>query len=69
MIEAALRKYPDIDMSKAFMVGDSECDIGLAQNLNIPVFGIKSTSDYEKSITIDSLKDFEKAFDGLTGGN
>lgn len=69
MIEAALRKYPDIDMTKAFMVGDSECDIGLAKNLNIPVFGIKRTSDYEKCITIDSLEDFEKTFDGLPGGN
>ena len=62
MIENAIQKYPDIDMSRALMVGDSECDIMLAKNLNIPVFAISHKNAYEKCITLDTIKDFEKAF-------
>ncbi len=62
MIEAALRKYTDIDMSRAFMVGDSECDLLLAKNMNIPAYGIKRRIDYDKCIFLESLTDFEKAF-------
>ena len=62
MIEAALRKYPDIDMTRAFMVGDSECDLLLAKSLNIPAYGVRRRIDYDKCVCMDSLMDFEKAF-------
>lgn len=64
MIEDALRKYPDIDISRAFIVGDSECDLLLAQRMKMQAYGIKCGIDYEKCIRIDSLLDFEKAFAG-----
>ncbi len=62
MIEAALQKYPDIDMKNAFMVGDSECDLHLAKKLDIPAYGIKCRIDYEKCVSMESLMDFERAF-------
>ncbi len=64
MIDAALRKYPDIDMSRAFIVGDSECDLLLARNLNIPAYGIQCRIDYDKCIFLETMMDFEKAFCG-----
>lgn len=62
MIENALLKYPDIDMTRAFMVGDSDCDVELAKNLNIPAFAIARKSEYEKCIAINTIKDFPTAF-------
>lgn len=62
MVEAALLKYPDIDLSKAFMVGDSDCDIALAQKMNLPVYAVNRRSSYAKCITLGSIAEFEKAF-------
>jgi D-glycero-D-manno-heptose 1,7-bisphosphate phosphatase len=30
MIDQATTRYPSIDLKKSFIIGDSECDIGLA---------------------------------------
>ena len=43
-------------------VGDSECDLLLAKNLNIPAYGVRRRIDYDKCVCLDSLMDFEKAF-------
>ncbi len=40
MIKQALEKYPTIDLSESFMVGDSACDIGLAECFDMTVYGI-----------------------------
>ena len=40
MIENALNKYKDIDISKSFFAGDSECDENLAKSINIKFFRI-----------------------------
>lgn len=53
----ALMKYPVIDLSESFMVGDSICDVQLAEKLNIPVYGINIDYKYEKFTKIKSLKE------------
>ncbi len=40
MIENAVNKYDNIDISKSFFVGDSECDESLAKSINIKFFKI-----------------------------
>ena len=35
MIDMALLKYPEIDLDKSFIVGDSICDMQLAKKLNL----------------------------------
>lgn len=40
LINKALSKYPDIDLSKSFYVGDSLCDKQLAQSFNLTFYGI-----------------------------
>lgn len=57
MIMQALKKHPEIDLSESFMVGDSICDVQLAEKLNIPVYGINIDYKYEKFTQIKSLKE------------
>ncbi|QQK06893.1 D-glycero-alpha-D-manno-heptose-1,7-bisphosphate 7-phosphatase [Miniphocaeibacter halophilus] len=40
MIEQALEKYPNIDMNKSIFIGDSKCDLELAENIGVKFFGI-----------------------------
>ena len=48
LIKQALQKYPDIELSSAFVVGDSLCDMQMAEKLGIPGFGIGIEYNYEK---------------------
>lgn len=64
MIKMALEKYPDIDLEKSFIVGDSLCDVQLGERLGIKTFGIRIAGDKEKMIEIDSLKDIVKYLEG-----
>lgn len=56
LINQALTKYPDIDLSSSFYGGDSECDRGLAGKFNIKFYGINIDCDNN----ISSLKDIIK---------
>jgi len=40
MIQAALQKYPDIEMDKSFFAGDSEADAGIAAACHLPFYGV-----------------------------
>lgn len=40
LVNQALNKYPNIDLSKSFYVGDSLCDKELAKNFNLTFYGI-----------------------------
>ena len=41
MIQEALTKYPTIDLSQSFIIGDSIVDMKLAHSLNMKGYGIK----------------------------
>ena len=47
MITDALKKYPNINISESFMVGDSTVDIDLAINMKMKGFGIGVGSTYD----------------------
>lgn len=53
LINQALSKYTNIDMSKSFYAGDSICDKELAQKFNLKFYGI----DIECECSVSSLKD------------
>ncbi|MBQ2956338.1 MAG: HAD-IIIA family hydrolase [Clostridia bacterium] len=40
MIQAALKKYPGIDMTESFFAGDSAADEGIARACRLPFFGV-----------------------------
>ncbi|MEN6470079.1 MAG: HAD-IIIA family hydrolase [Clostridiaceae bacterium] len=40
MIDAACQKYPEIEMNRSFLVGDSVADMDLAKNRGIDFYGI-----------------------------
>lgn len=40
LINQALNKYPDIDLKESFYVGDSLCDMQLAESFNLMFYGI-----------------------------
>lgn len=41
MIHEALRKYPDIDMTRSFFAGDSAADEGIAAACQLPFYGVR----------------------------
>ena len=45
LIDLALKKYPQIDLKKSFLVGDSLCDIELGNKVGIKTFGINVKSE------------------------
>lgn len=45
LIEQAVNKYPDIDLSSSFFCGDSICDMECAENAKIKFYGIHVGSD------------------------
>lgn len=55
MVEQALAKYPTIELSQSFMVGDSVVDMELALNVGIKGFGINAFLDNEHIQTIGSI--------------
>lgn len=56
LINQALTKYTDIDLSSSFYIGDSGCDRELAEKFNIKFYGINLDCDNN----ISSLKDVIK---------
>lgn len=58
MIRQSLKEYPNIDLSKSFMVGDSTVDVELAINMKIKGFGIGVDSEYnnQKIIQLDKIE-------------
>lgn len=40
LVEKAVNKYPDIDLSKSFVIGDSSSDVELGNRLGVKTFGI-----------------------------
>lgn len=55
LIEQALKKYPDIDISESFMCGDSASDMMCAKSAGLRFIGIK-TGD----IHIDNLSELNR---------
>ncbi len=54
LINQALKKYPDIDLSNSFIVGDSDSDIEFGKHFGLRAFGIKLNN--EKCIRVESLR-------------
>jgi D-glycero-D-manno-heptose 1,7-bisphosphate phosphatase len=59
LIEQAISKYPGIDLTKSFIIGDSLCDIQLAGNLNMPSYGIRVKADIPGNTVIDDIIDLK----------
>lgn len=58
MIESALAKYPDINLTESSMTGDSIADRGIAKWFNLTFYGIgfdKGRMNYTKGIPVASL--------------
>lgn len=58
MIMQSLKEYPNIDLSKSFIVGDSIVDVELAINMKIKGFGIGVGSEHRDTriIQIDEIE-------------
>ena len=56
LIDMAFKKYPTIDLSKSFVVGDSLCDVELGNRLGIKTFGINVKSKIFSYIELNSLQ-------------
>ena len=57
LIDMALRKYPNIELDKSFIAGDSVSDVELGNKLGINTFGINVNSVLFDYIPIKSLLD------------
>ncbi|GAA0308850.1 D-glycero-D-manno-heptose 1,7-bisphosphate phosphatase [Gracilibacillus halotolerans] len=57
MIEAALTKYTNIDLSESILIGDSPVDVELANQMNIKAF--KIGLPYGNSTNVTSLYDVQ----------
>lgn len=55
LVEMAISKYPDIELSKSFIVGDSSADVELGNKLGIKTFGINVESGMFNYISVKSL--------------
>ena len=55
MIEEALARYPAIDLRSSIIVGDSVCDVELAQRLGLPSFGINVECGYVSHTKISCI--------------
>lgn len=56
LINQALNKYPDIDLKESFYIGDSVCDMKLANIFNLEFYGINISCKN----TINSLNEIKK---------
>lgn len=57
LVDMAFTKYPDIEIAKSFIVGDSMSDVELGDKLGITTFGINIQSKLLNCITVKSLLD------------
>jgi D-glycero-D-manno-heptose 1,7-bisphosphate phosphatase len=57
MIEAALARHPSINLSQSFLVGDSPCDVELAQRMGLRAFSIGFESGGDGVTKVASLRD------------
>lgn len=57
LIRQALQKYPNIDLTSSFVVGDSLCDMQMAEKLQIEAYGIGIEYSYKKFIKVKDMKD------------
>lgn len=55
LIDMALKQYPQIQLDKSFLVGDSITDIELGNKIGIKTFGINVKTELFKYIQINSL--------------
>lgn len=55
LVEMAINKYPDIELSKSFIIGDSLSDVELGNTLRIKTFGINIKSEMFNYISVKSL--------------
>ena len=57
LIDAALKKYPSIDLQYSFLAGDSLVDVGLAKYFDLEVYAINldANTGYKKCIKVSSL--------------
>lgn len=60
LLEMAINKYPDIDLSKSFFIGDSLSDVELGNKLGIKTFGINIKSGIFNYISVESLLEATK---------
>ncbi len=60
LIDKALKKYPDIELDKSFIVGDSLSDVELGNKIGIRTFGINVSSELLDYIPVRSLLDAAK---------
>jgi len=60
MIEKAVKKYPNINLSESFIVGDSLSDIEMAQALGLFAYGIGIDFNYGKYKRIESLRELKE---------
>jgi D-glycero-D-manno-heptose 1,7-bisphosphate phosphatase len=57
LIESALARYPQIDINKSFLAGDSPTDIALADVFGLRSFSLGFASSSTNSTRVESLKD------------
>jgi D-glycero-D-manno-heptose 1,7-bisphosphate phosphatase len=57
LIDKAIKKYPNIELDKSFIVGDSFSDIELGHKLGIRTFGINIATDLLSYTSVKSLLD------------
>lgn len=57
MVIKAFNDYPQIDISKSFLVGDSIRDVELGISINIRTFGIKVNSEMKGFTKIQDISD------------
>ena len=63
LIDQALKKYPQINIQKSFIVGDSYCDVAVGNKLGLKTFGIKLKAKEPYRFTqIKSLVDIKDIF-------
>jgi len=56
LFEKALNSYPEIDIEKSIMIGDSQCDLELAQNVGLKFHGLKGGSIRDKECLYESIE-------------
>lgn len=55
LVEKAINKYPEIDLNRSFVIGDSPSDVELGNRIGITTFGINIESARFNYISVGSL--------------